>query len=68
MVQVINREKGKKHIGCSKIYRDPILDVGGHYCMNLNVDIRLTPEQVKQIEEQTRLEIEEVVSSGKLDG
>lgn len=67
IIQVFNIEKNKVHVGCSKIFRNPIVCVGDNYCMNLNVDIKLTSEQIKQIEEQTRLELEDVISSGKLD-
>ena len=36
--------------------------------MNLNIDIKLTESQVKQIEEQTKAEVEDAILSGKLEG
>ena len=35
--------------------------------MNLNVDITLSDKQLKLIEDQTRIELEEALESGKLD-
>ena len=67
IVKVLNIIKKRKHIGCTKIYRNPDLCIGERYRMNINVDIRLTEEQLKQIEKQAKVEIEDVILSGKLE-
>lgn len=67
IVRTLNKERGKEYIGTSKLYRDPKLCIGKSYIMNLNVDIKLTDEQIKKIEEQTRLEVDDAILSGKLD-
>ncbi len=36
--------------------------------MYLNIDFKLTDEQVKQIEEQTKIEVDDIILMGKLDG
>ncbi len=36
--------------------------------MYLNIDFKLTDEQVKQLEEQTKIEVDNIILMGKLDG
>ena len=36
--------------------------------MYLNIDFKLTDEQIKQIEEQTKIEVDDIILMGKLDG
>ena len=36
--------------------------------MYLNIDVKLTEEQLKQIEEQAKLQLDDIVLAGKLDG
>ena len=36
--------------------------------MYLNIDVKLTEEQLKQIEEQAKVQLDDIVLAGKLDG
>lgn len=36
--------------------------------MYLNIDIKLTEQQIKQIEEQAKVQLDDIVLAGKLDG
>lgn len=36
--------------------------------MYLNIDVKLTDEQLKQIEEQAKVQLDDIVLAGKLDG
>ena len=36
--------------------------------MYLNIDVKLTEEQLKRIEEQAKLQLDDIVLAGKLDG
>ena len=36
--------------------------------MYINIDFKFTDEQVKQIQEQTKIQLDDIVLSGKLDG
>lgn len=36
--------------------------------MYLNIDVKLTEEQLKQIEEQAKVQLDDIVLEGKLDG
>ena len=36
--------------------------------MYLNINFNLTDEQIKQLEEQTKVQLDDVVLAGKLDG
>lgn len=36
--------------------------------MYLNIDIKLTEQQLKQIEEQAKVQLDDIVLAGKLDG
>lgn len=66
-IRKIRRTDGKHYIGCSKRYRDPKYSIGKDLRMNINVDIKLSEEQIKMVQEQTRLEVDEAILSGKLD-
>ena len=62
----INKCTQKHYIGVTKKYENKE-DIGERYAMNLNVDIKLTDEQIKQIEEQTRIEVDSCILNGALD-
>lgn len=36
--------------------------------MYLNINFNLTDEQIKQLEEQTKVQLDDIVLAGKLDG
>lgn len=36
--------------------------------MYLNIDIKLTEQQIKQIEERAKVQLDDIVLAGKLDG
>lgn len=67
LVNVWDYTKNKFHIGTAKKYRDSMAEIGKGDWMNLSVDIKLTEEQIKAIEEQTRIEVGNAISTGKLD-
>ena len=68
IVRLYNKAAKKSCISSSRIYRDPKCELeGGYFGMNLNVDITLSDKQLKLIEDQTRIELEEALESGKLD-
>ena len=67
IVRIIDALTGKLCVGSSKLYRDPIVEVGRSCRLNLSVDIKLTEEQIKRIEEQTKTEIDNAISFGRLD-
>lgn len=67
VVRALNKLKEKYYICTSKQVRDSVTDIGSRYAMNLNVNINLTESQVKQIEEQARIEVENAILNGSLD-
>ena len=67
MIRKMRRTDGKHYIGCAKKYRDPKYTIGKDCRMNINVDVKLSEEQLRVIQEQTRLEVDDAILSGKLD-
>ena len=65
IVRVLSREPRNDYIGTVK--KNRLLDLGERHAMNVNVGITLTEQQIKQIEEQTRLAVDEAILNGNLD-
>ena len=65
VIRVLSRKPRNDYIGTVK--KNRLVDLGERHAMNVNVGITLTEQQIKQIEEQTKLAVDEAILNGNLD-
>ena len=65
VIRVLSRKPRNDYIGTVK--KNRLIDLGERHAMNVNVGITLTEQQIKQIEEQTKLAVDEAILNGSLD-
>ena len=67
LIKLFNGLTKKFCLGVTHKIKRVGVEVGKDRAMNLNVDIRLSEEQLKQIEEQAKIEVTKAMVNGTLD-